>query len=274
MKWHPMNKQYYENKGYTYTKMYNEFEVKVEDLSDNSHVLVDVQCDGCGEILKGIVWQSYKKYLKENNKYYCQRCSHILFRKNKLISTMCTGIGKYPIFINGVKSPQYSTWYGMLNRCYNENFHLKEPAYIGCIVCEEWHNFQNFAQWYDDNIYETEGKHAHLDKDILIKGNKIYSPETCCFVPQNINNLLTKSFNRRGLLPIGVTLQKGKHNASCRNGNGIRIHLGLYKTPELAFEAYKTYKENLIKELAEKYRELIPENVYNALINYKVEIID
>jgi len=214
------------------------------------------------------------KYKKEEEKYYCQRCSHILFRENKYIKTACTGIGKYKPLDNGIITIQYNTWNSMLHRCYDAKYHLRQPTYIGCTVCEEWLNFQTFGKWYDENCYNIDGKHAHLDKDILIRGNKIYSPSTCVFVPQNINNLLTKSFNRRGLLPIGVITQNNQYGASCRDGSGVRIHLGLHDTPEKAFKAYKDYKEKLMKDIAVKYRGLIPENIYDALIKYKVEITD
>ena len=243
-------------------------------MSDGSHALVDIECDGCGKLLINVKWQRYKKYQKEDGKYYCQGCSKILFNKIKYIETACTGIGKYKPWVNGVITTQYNAWRNMLMRCYDEKNFLKQPTYEDCTVCEEWHNFQNFAKWYDDNYYEVEGNSTQIDKDILVKGNKIYSPDTCCFVPQNINKLLTNSSVRRGLYPIGVISQNNQYGASCRDGSGTRIHLGLYKTPELAFEAYKIYKEESIKILAEKHYGLIPKNVYNALIEYKVEITD
>jgi len=115
----------------------------------------------------------------------------------------------------------------------------------------------------------------HLDKDILIKGNKIYSPSTCCFVPQNINVLFTKRESERGLYPIGVHLHsQGGYGASCNDGSGNNEQLGVYKTPKIAFDKYKYHKEKLIKEIAVKYHKFIPNNVYNALIQYKVEITD
>ena len=138
-----------------------------------------------------------------------------------------------------------------------------------CTVDERWHNFQNFAEWYYDNYIEG----YHLDKDILFKGNKIYSPETCCFVPQEINKLFTKRQSKRGDYPIGVISNKKRFISIFTKEKKI-FYLGSFATPEEAFIAYKTEKENRIKEIANKWKGLISDKVYQALINYQVEITD
>ena len=99
------------------------------------------------------------------------------------------GEGKYKTRENGKLTKCYDTWHSMLERCYYPKYQEKYPTYKDCEVCESWHNFQAFAEWYNDNYYEIHGEVMCLDKDILIKGNKIYSPETCVFVPEKINNL-------------------------------------------------------------------------------------
>ena len=172
-------------------------------------------------------------------------------------------------------SKKHVTWRHMLERCYDLKAQEKQPTYIDCTVCEEWHNYQIFAEWYDNNYYEVEGELIHLDKDILFKGNKIYSPSTCIFVPRDINSLFTKTNAKRGEFPIGVTWHEktGKYQAGCNN-NGELIYLGLHFTPEEAFNAYKIYKEVLIKQIADKYRDKIPKELYSALYKYEVEIND
>lgn len=165
----------------------------------------------------------------------------------------------------------YSTWLNMLLRCYDNNFYVKRPTYTNCTVDKRWHNFQVFAEWYENNFVEG----FHLDKDILLKDNKIYSPETCCFVPREINLLFTKSGNVRGKYPIGVHMNKRSNKLeSGIKKYGKRVYLGLFNTPELAFQAYKIAKESYIKELAEKWKPFITKPCYQALINYKVEITD
>jgi hypothetical protein len=167
-------------------------------------------------------------------------------------------------------------WRDMLRRCYAEESLIKRPTYQSCTVCTEWYNFQNFAKWWYENYYEVDGQTMNLDKDILIKHNKIYSPETCIIVPQNINKLFIKSNATRGEYPIGVSWHKGhkKFTTSCQNNKGKHISLGDHNTPIEAYHTYKEYKENLIKQVAKEYKDRIPIKLYNALMNYKVEITD
>lgn len=212
----------------------------------------------------------YKKYI-----------SWRTFQKNKnIVSPYCKtvygvgylGEGDYPAFINKKKTRCYMTWTDMIKRCYDEN-DTKHATYKGCEVCEEWHCYQNFAQWYQDNYYEVNNELMNLDKDILIKGNKIYSPETCIYVPQRINSLFIKSNKIRGEYPIGVTKHRNKFEAHLKKDNK-QICLGSYSTPEEAFLAYKIAKEQYIKEVAEEYKDKIPYRLYEALMNYEVDIND
>ena len=168
----------------------------------------------------------------------------------------------------------YKTWVGMLERCYSPKYHLKEPPYLKCIVCAEWRYFSKFKEWFEDsaNGYQ-EG--YELDKDILVKGNKVYSPNTCCFVPQELNKLLMLRKSKRGKLPIGVAFTGFSYRVQI-SLYGKRACFGRFSTPEVAFLAYKKAKEQYVKELAEKYYKegKITERVYNALLDYRVEITD
>ena len=185
------------------------------------------------------------------------------------------GIGEYSSKESGEITKCYEVWKKMLQRCYDDDFKEREPTYKGCEVCTEWHNFQSFAEWFEDNYYKIPGEVMSLDKDVLVKGNKIYSPETCMFVPQDINILFTKCDNSRGDYPIGVSYhkQKGKYISRCNVCNKLK-HLGYFDNPEEAFNAYKTAKEKYIKEVADKYKEYIPQKLYEAMYNYEVEIDD
>lgn len=187
----------------------------------------------------------------------------------------CIGIGKFkPCDKNGKHTKCYNTWLHMLERCYCSKYHEKKPSYKGCTVCEEWWNFQVFAEWYYEHYYEIESEKMNLDKDILHKGNKIYSPDTCVFVTQFINGLFTKRNKLRGEYPIGVSKYGNKFVAQLCKGYGKSIPLGRYDTPEEAFLAYKKAKEAYIKEVAEKYKGKIDNRAYEALMNYEVEITD
>ena len=180
---------------------------------------------------------------------------------------------------NGESLKSYKTWKSMLMRCYSDKYQKKHPTYKGCYVCDEWHNYSNFKEWFDDNYYEIDGERMALDKDILIKGNKTYSPNTCVFVPQNINMLFTKRNKARGKYPIGVSFRKdkNKYQAQCNifyNGKMQLKGLGYYNNIDDAFNAYKQFKEANIKQIADYYKDKIPNNLYEAMYNYKVEITD
>ena len=98
------------------------------------------------------------------------------------------GEGKYTAKLNNKATSCYTLWHNMLRRCYVLKDMHTHPTYENCTVCEEWLNFQNFATWYEENFYQITNEKMAIDKDIVIKGNKIYSPETCVFVSQRINN--------------------------------------------------------------------------------------
>jgi hypothetical protein len=210
---------------------------------------------------------------------YIKKCYYYDFIKGRIYNPLdktnynigYLGIGEYVS-----KDKPYSTWRRMLQRCYDETFLVKYTTYKGCAVCDEWHNYQNFAKWYDENYYTVQNEKMELDKDILIKGNKIYSPETCVFVPEYINYLFVKRNKLRGEYPIGVTLHSDKDKliAQCHDINKKSIYIGKYYTIEEAFEAYKNYKEKLIKDIADMYYGLIPQKLHEAMYKYKVEITD
>lgn len=178
------------------------------------------------------------------------------------------GIGDYKSKGSKIAIKRYNAWNKMLRRCYDENVQVKQPTYLGVTVCEEWYNFQNFAKWFEDNWKPWMDENWQLDKDILIKGNKIYSPETCVFVPIEINNLF-KKFKSKENVPTGIG-KRGK-NFIAYFGAKLR-HLGTFNTIEEAFQAYKTRKEQHFKEVADKWRDLIEPRVYQALYNYEAEI--
>ena len=185
------------------------------------------------------------------------------------------GIGKHKPSINCKMTIGYKTWNHMLERCYEPYRINKFPTYQNATVCDEWLNFQNFAEWRQEEYYELLDECVQLDKDIIKKGNKIYSPEYCSFVPQSINSLLTKSNKARGKYPIGVSFDKNANKFTAKlKVDGKRKHLGCFLTPTKAFMTYKTAKEEQIKIMANKYKAVLDIKVYQSLMNYEVEITD
>lgn len=167
----------------------------------------------------------------------------------------------------------YRYYKHMFERCYSTVYSKKYKSYKNCTVDPYFYNFQNFYKWFIDNYYTIDNEIIALDKDILIKNNKVYGPNTCIFVPQYINNLFTKRKSERGSLPIGVSKNGNRFYSSMHRCNKT-INIGSYATPEEAFYAYKREKEKEIKRIADLYKEKIPIKLYNALYRYEIDIDD
>lgn len=177
--------------------------------------------------------------------------------------------GKYTARVNGRVSKAHYSWSNMMRRCYCPKYQKKYPTYIGCTVADEWHDFQKFAQWFYSQ--KDSGKSYALDKDLLIVNNKVYSPETCCFVPQELNKLLLNHASARGDLPQGVNIRKSspKFRAKIRIG-GKQEHLGYFNCPNEAYQTYKVAKEANVKRMALEWQDRIADNVFQALMNWEL----
>jgi hypothetical protein len=176
--------------------------------------------------------------------------------------------------VSNLKS--YSSWTHMLSRCYDKtNKHFEIYGGSGVTVSDEWLSFFNYKKWYDENYYEIENDKMVVDKDILMKNNKIYSKDTCIIVPSKINKLFVKEKSIRGNYPIGVCYHKqiSRYVAKLTINNKEK-HLGCFDTEVEAFNAYKIAKEKHIEEVANEYKDKIPQKLYDAMINYEVEIGD
>ena len=182
---------------------------------------------------------------------------------------------KYPSTINGVLTKEYTLWCSMLKRCYSDGFKKQRPTYEGCEVSESFKSYEYFYEWCHIQIGFS-NKDWQLDKDLLAKGNKIYSEDFCVFIPSDINLLLTKRTASRGKHLIGVCWHNTNKAFMAQVGKnkGKQEHLGFFKTELEAFNAYKKAKEAFVKEQANKFKSQIDPRAYNALMNYTVEITD
>lgn len=174
------------------------------------------------------------------------------------------------ISVGGKPIKEYRLWANMLQRCFDDKLKQNRPTYKDVTCSKEWLSMTTFIE----DISEMKGfglEGWQLDKDILSKGNRLYSKETCCFVPKEVNYLLTKRDNCRGEYPVGVCFDKcaGKFKAQLRI-YGKKKFLGYFTTPEEAFQAYKTAKEDCIKVVAQKWQHLLDEKVFQALMTYEV----
>ena len=177
-----------------------------------------------------------------------------------------------PVYINGKQLKFYGTWTQMLQRCFSGKSQAKYPTYIGCTVSKEWLSLSAFKVWFNANYREN----AELDKDILVKGNKVYSPETCRFVPHYVNSLLTDDGAARGELPLGVRARKPSPNtrrinttyeAQCSDGNGKKFSK-TFRSIQEAAAWYSMTKKKVANEQATRALEAgdITEDVYQALV--------
>ena len=187
---------------------------------------------------------------------------------------------KYPAKVNNKHTKEYIAWRCMLVRCYDSKYKQDFPTYDDVECCKEWLYFENFYEWiHSQENFEKwlNGDKWAVDKDILVKGNKIYSPDTCCLVSPNVNALFVRQDSSRGDLPIGVRKRKYGYQALCSNPYTHKTKaIGRRKTIEETFNIYKIHKENLIKQVAqEEYAKgNITKRCYEAMMNYEVEITD
>ena len=206
--------------------------------------------------IHGEFWQTPNDHLSGHG---CKHCGNTH-------SDRFFGICDVP---NAKSYKSYSRWMGIINRCYRNVEYDKNTRYADCVLCDEWTYFSNFNSWFEDpeNGYQ-EG--YEIDKDILVKGNKVYSPETCCFVPPEINKAVMTKFNK-AKESVGVWCRNGKFEAYVHS-HGKTHFLGTYTMREDAFTAYKNVKKQYIKELAEKYFQegKITKKVYDALMKYEI----
>lgn len=168
----------------------------------------------------------------------------------------------------------YQVWCSMLQRCHSPRAEYMKRNYEGCTVSENFKYFPYFYDWYCNQTgFDQEG--WQLDKDILFKGNKTYSEDTCVLVPREINLLCIKRKKARGKYPIGVTYCKSIKKFKAQiSKQGTVTCVGNYSTIDEAFSAYKIAKEDHVKHMAEMYKEVLDERVYCVLMNYVVNIDD
>ena len=235
----------------------------------NSGTKVCIICPIHGEF-----WQTPNHHLK---KHGCIKCRNEYFsnsKKNKSHSyqkrKICgVGVNDMDCILKDDIKRIYYIWSAMIKRCYDKS-NDKYRTYHDCEVCDEWKYFSNFYKWYTCNYVDG----WCLDKDILSKNVKIYSPQTCCFVPNEINVMFNRHQNRRGESNIcGVRKHYNKYEARISKFGKTTV-LGYFKNKEEALMVYRENKKQYICEMANIWKNKLDTNVYNALINYNVEVED
>lgn len=166
----------------------------------------------------------------------------------------------------------YAKWCSMMYRCYGDYSKVENPSYEECSVCKEWHNYQNFARWYDANNNDDDTIKWELDKDLTIIGNKLYSPESCMLVPKNVNLFIVSRDGDRGEFMIGVSWnkEKRKFRTQCNDPmTSKNRHVGYFNTEISAHLAWRKAKSMHAEQLAS---DQVYDNVKNAILRYKAAI--
>ena len=147
------------------------------------------------------------------------------------------------------KTKLYKLWHSMIQRCYDTKHTTRQPHYAHCAVCQEWLEFSAFKMWAETHYKDG----LHLDKDIKGDG-KLYSPETCIFVPRWVNQFVVQNKEKTGPFPTGVRPSKDKFIARCRHPFAGMVHLGSFSTIGEAEEKYKNFKRNVVLSYAKELR--------------------
>ena len=166
------------------------------------------------------------------------------------------GEGIYKSYNNGKITLAYNAWRNMILRCGSV------ASYIDCDVCDEWLNYQNFAAWFNDNYTED----YQIDKDLLISGNRTYSPGSCVFITRALNSLMTNCN-----LSTGTWKTNKERYQTQINLLGEKTHLGTYDTRHQAERVYRHTKATEIVRQA--LLPSTPKQLFYPLLNKAEELI-
>ena len=212
----------------------------------NSYTKVCIICPIHGEF-----WQAPSNHLRGQG---CKKCS---IEKNK---KPLYGVGINDT-VDVFEKKDYKIWRDMLERCYCQKRQELQPSYKGCTVCEEWKYFSNFRKWFAENYVEG----WHLDKDVLKIGNRVYSPETCCFLPHKLNSIL-----RLPHVNNHCGIYKTKHGkySSCMRFNGKFKFLGVFETFEEAQNVRNNFWIKKVEYFVNMYKDKLPPHIQDACMDY------
>lgn len=183
----------------------------------------------------------------------------------------CIGVKQFNLS-GSVRGIGYSMWQGMLQRCFDEKFKNRHTSYRDTTIDDRFLDFSYFMDWAEQQkgfmCKDEKGRYFQLDKDLLVSGNNNYSPETCCFVPREVNNIVIRPRDSSKTLPVGVYAIRKKFNVKLSRWGKLE-DLGYFNTIEDAFKVYKQAKESYIKEVANNWKGCLDQRIYERLINYE-----
>lgn len=214
----------------------------------------------------------WKKELERREQSKIDKARAVQERIESRLAYRKAGVGNfvnYPIpgIVNRLQLKVYRVWSGIISRCYSpKNQNYDRYGGRGVYVCSEWLEFQGFAAWYNG---QYKGEDWHIDKDILVESNLVYSPETCTFVPPSINTFFATLPKNEGFLPT-LNFDKGGYKASVSDGN--YKYNKTFKSQHEGFIFYKKFKEDRAKELAKEFQSLVDQRITQALLDFTVTL--
>lgn len=168
---------------------------------------------------------------------------------------------------------QRQMWFGVLQRCFSIKLLERRPTYKNCKVYESWLWLSNFIKDIKsiENYEKSLNEGWQLDKDLLSNEGKLYSKDTCCFIPRSLNLVISSYPKKLNGLPKGVKLSKGGRYFAILQKEGNQIFLGSYDSVEEASRVYNIAKKEHLLNIADSIKDIVPENVYKALVNFNLE---
>lgn len=181
------------------------------------------------------------------------------------------GAGKYRSSINNEMQRSFIVWQGILQRCYGDIPKARSNnSQDTFTVCDEWHNYQNFADWYVSHVFDISD--FDVSVSVMKSGNKHYCPEYCELLPPSVISLFSYPKKTRGAYPVGVHfLKKSSLYIARLSVEGDRFYLGAYRSAEEAALVYKRAKEKHVNSKAEEWSGKISQRAYDMLSQWRVE---
>ena len=235
------------------------YEMEVIDYKSSSNMVVKFN-DSFNTIRENVEYQKFKSGSLKN-KYH-----------KGIFNVGYFGEGPYTARVDKKMSTCYRAWFNLLARVHDET-HNRAGRYDDVTICEEWYNYQNFAKWFYNNFDPSIMDGWHIDKDLLSGESKKYSPETCCFIPNEVNTIFKYAKRSKDGTPRGAYHHCGKFQASIQKF-GKQHYLGFFNTLEEAEEVYRQAKKEYLKEVANKWRGILPERVCYAIENFDISKLD
>lgn len=164
--------------------------------------------------------------------------------------------------VKQIQERSYKLWQSMRHRL------MDREEYKDVTMCAEWETYEGFLEWFNSsefsNCRDELGNFYFLDKDVLGGQRRLYSPETCAFIPQQLNNMFKRKISS---MKAGVQYLSGKAKPyrAYINYNRKHIHLGYYLTEDEAHSKFLEARKECLKNFIEVHSGRLDERVVDRI---------